>query len=105
MPNSVPAARLLRFGVFELDPRAGELRKKGARLRLPGQPLARENLCLKLALMGLTLISANLKILSGCPSLGPVTACSTWSESHLVQANNLTACSHAAVTTQRDKRH
>jgi TolB-like protein/tetratricopeptide (TPR) repeat protein len=34
-----PAARLLRFGVFELDTRAGELRKRAVRLRLQGQPL------------------------------------------------------------------
>jgi len=39
MSNPAPAARLLRFGMFELDTRAGELRKKGARLRLRGQPL------------------------------------------------------------------
>ena len=32
-------ARLLRFDIFELDLRAGELRKKGAKLRLQGQPL------------------------------------------------------------------
>ncbi len=30
---------LLRFGAFELDVRAGELRKNGARLRLQGQPI------------------------------------------------------------------
>jgi hypothetical protein len=29
----------LRFGVFELDPRAGELRKKGMKVRLQGQPV------------------------------------------------------------------
>jgi TolB-like protein/DNA-binding winged helix-turn-helix (wHTH) protein/Flp pilus assembly protein TadD len=29
----------LRFGVFELDPRAGELRKKGMKIRLHGQPV------------------------------------------------------------------
>ncbi len=34
-----PAARILRFGVFELDTRAGELRKRGMKLRLQGQPL------------------------------------------------------------------
>ena len=28
-----------RFGVFELDPRAGELRKKGMKIRLQGQPV------------------------------------------------------------------
>jgi cholera toxin transcriptional activator len=31
-------ARLLRFGVFELDRTAGELRKNGTRVRLQGQP-------------------------------------------------------------------
>jgi TolB-like protein/tetratricopeptide (TPR) repeat protein len=30
---------MLRFGVFELDTRAGELRKRGVKLRLHGQPL------------------------------------------------------------------
>ncbi len=35
--SSVP--RTLRFGVFELDPQAGELRKKGMKIRLQGQPL------------------------------------------------------------------
>ena len=35
--SSVPPT--LRFGVFELDPRAGELRKKGMRIRLQGQPV------------------------------------------------------------------
>jgi DNA-binding winged helix-turn-helix (wHTH) protein len=33
------ARRLLRFGVFELDARTGELRKRGVRLRLQGKPL------------------------------------------------------------------
>src|SRR5258708_7869465 len=33
-PSSV---RLVRFGVFEIDLRAGELRKKGVRIRLQGQ--------------------------------------------------------------------
>ena len=32
-------ARILRFGVFELDTRAGELHKRGVKLRLQGQPL------------------------------------------------------------------
>src|SRR5271154_5160891 len=39
MPTSELAARLLRFDNFELDVRAGELRKRGVRLRLQGQPL------------------------------------------------------------------
>ena len=34
-PSSV---RLVRFGVFEVDLRAGELRKKGTKIRLQGQP-------------------------------------------------------------------
>src|SRR5437763_9112351 len=34
-----PPARLLRFDNFELDTRAGELRKGGIKLRLQGQPL------------------------------------------------------------------
>jgi len=33
--GSVPPT--LRFGVFELDPRVGELRKKGMKIRLQGQ--------------------------------------------------------------------
>ncbi len=36
---SAPAHRLVRFGVFELDLRSGELRKSGARLSLQQQPL------------------------------------------------------------------
>lgn len=32
-------ARLVRFGVFELDLRAGELRKDGRKLKLTGQPI------------------------------------------------------------------
>ena len=39
MPSSAPHARALRFDHFELDVRAGELRKRGVRLRLQGQPL------------------------------------------------------------------
>src|SRR3989441_8603579 len=35
--SSVPLT--LRFGVFELDPQAGELRKKGMKIRLQGQPV------------------------------------------------------------------
>ena len=44
MPMSSPKSdssnerRLLRFGVFEVDPGAGELRKNGARIRLQEQP-------------------------------------------------------------------
>src|SRR5271155_6122287 len=39
MPTSELGARLLRFDNFELDVRTGELRKRGVRLRLQGQPL------------------------------------------------------------------
>lgn len=39
MHASFPAARVLRFDTFELDVRAGQLRKRGVRLRLQGQPL------------------------------------------------------------------
>ena len=39
MPTSAPAVRRLRFDDFELDVRAGQLRKRGVRLRLQGQPL------------------------------------------------------------------
>ena len=31
--------RVLRFGCFELDPEAGELRRDGAKIRLQEQPL------------------------------------------------------------------
>ena len=32
------AARMIQFGVFEVDLRAGELRRNGARVRLQEQP-------------------------------------------------------------------
>lgn len=38
MPQPSSEARLLRFGVFEVDLTAGELRKNGVRLRLQEQP-------------------------------------------------------------------
>jgi len=38
MPAPQNNSRLARFGVFELDLTAGELRKSGAKLRLQGQP-------------------------------------------------------------------
>jgi len=37
LPSQTP--RLLRFGVFEVDPRARELRKSGLRIKLQDQPL------------------------------------------------------------------
>jgi len=36
--ETVGAPRLTRFGAFEVDLRAGELRKDGAKLKLTGQP-------------------------------------------------------------------
>lgn len=39
MSAPAPTERLLRFDVFELDIRAGELRKRGVKQRLQGQPL------------------------------------------------------------------
>ena len=39
MTTSQPAGRRLCFDVFELDVHAGELRKRGVKLRLQGQPL------------------------------------------------------------------
>jgi DNA-binding response OmpR family regulator len=38
MPSSHRESRPLRFGVFEVDLDAGELRKNGARIRLQEQP-------------------------------------------------------------------
>lgn len=39
MRGSLPASGVLRFDNFELEVRAGQLRKRGVRLRLQGQPL------------------------------------------------------------------
>ncbi len=39
MSTSTPTERVLCFDIFELDIRAGELRKRGVKLRLQGQPL------------------------------------------------------------------
>lgn len=36
--SATPASRVIRFGVFEVDPRSGELRKHGIRIRLQDQP-------------------------------------------------------------------
>lgn len=38
-PSDIPRIRLLRFGPYELDLRAGELRKFGVRVKLRDQPL------------------------------------------------------------------
>jgi cholera toxin transcriptional activator len=37
-PHASPAGRIVRFGVFEMDLAAGELRKSGRRIRLQEQP-------------------------------------------------------------------
>jgi TolB-like protein/DNA-binding winged helix-turn-helix (wHTH) protein/Flp pilus assembly protein TadD len=39
MSPATPPAQIMRFGLFELDVRAGELRKRGVRLPLQGLPL------------------------------------------------------------------
>jgi DNA-binding winged helix-turn-helix (wHTH) protein len=39
LKTSSPTAPPFRFGVFELDPQAGELRKNGMKVRLQGQPV------------------------------------------------------------------
>src|SRR5580700_749392 len=39
MGSSLPPSRLIRFGVFELDLRSGELQKQGRKIRLEGQPV------------------------------------------------------------------
>ncbi|HUU14901.1 MAG TPA: winged helix-turn-helix domain-containing protein, partial [Terriglobia bacterium] len=38
MRPSAPPSTLIRFGVFEVDLRAGELRKQGLRIKLQEQP-------------------------------------------------------------------
>src|SRR5436190_21765892 len=38
IPSNSQTARLVRFGVFEVDPVSGELRKAGVKLKLGGQP-------------------------------------------------------------------
>ncbi len=38
LPPITPARKTIRFGVFEVDLAAGELRKKGSRVRLQEQP-------------------------------------------------------------------
>src|SRR5216684_8757649 len=39
MENSAPVLKVLRFGLFELDLQAGELRKSGVKIKLQEQPL------------------------------------------------------------------
>ena len=38
MANSISSKTVVRFGPFEADLRAGELRKHGLKLKLVGQP-------------------------------------------------------------------
>jgi DNA-binding winged helix-turn-helix (wHTH) protein len=38
MPSSASSTKIVRFGVFEVDLKASELRKHGLRLKLPEQP-------------------------------------------------------------------
>jgi len=38
-PKSAGASKVIRFGTFELDPRTGELRKRGLRVKLQDKPL------------------------------------------------------------------
>src|ERR1700739_3340239 len=38
MPSSTASTKIFRFSVFEVDLKAGELRKNGLRLKLPEQP-------------------------------------------------------------------
>jgi DNA-binding winged helix-turn-helix (wHTH) protein len=38
MSESSPSRRIVRFGVFEANLQAGELRKNGLKIRLGGQP-------------------------------------------------------------------
>src|SRR3954451_8521844 len=37
MDNRRPGAHVIRFGIFELDTRSGELRRHGLRIRFPDQ--------------------------------------------------------------------
>ena len=39
MESPSASLRTVRFGVFEFDPRAGELRKQGVKIKLQGQPI------------------------------------------------------------------
>src|ERR1700693_692962 len=39
MGPAVPSTRVVRFGIFELDLRSGELQKQGRKIRLEGQPV------------------------------------------------------------------
>src|SRR5215470_14848366 len=39
MSSATPPVQVMRFGVFELDVRSGELRKRGVKLPLQGLPI------------------------------------------------------------------
>ena len=69
--SSVPP--ILRFGVFELDPRAGELRKKGMKIRLQGQPV--EILVMLLQRPGETITMLCSGISEAIASLTPSLCC------------------------------
>jgi TolB-like protein/DNA-binding winged helix-turn-helix (wHTH) protein/Flp pilus assembly protein TadD len=49
MSSTAPVVSVLRFDIFELDVRAGELRKHGVKMRLQGQPLQVLEILLKRA--------------------------------------------------------
>ena len=38
MEKTAPNGQVIRFATFEVDPRAGEVRKSGIKLKLSGQP-------------------------------------------------------------------
>jgi len=40
LATSPASPKVFRFGAFEFEPRTGELRKQGLRIRLEGQPVA-----------------------------------------------------------------
>jgi len=40
IPKLAAESRVVRFGTFELDPRTGELRNRGLRVKLQDKPLA-----------------------------------------------------------------
>jgi DNA-binding winged helix-turn-helix (wHTH) protein len=47
MALEAPSPAILRFGVFEVDTRAGELRKQGVRVKVQDQPFRVLTLLLK----------------------------------------------------------
>ena len=57
MSNRRKTGRPIRFGVFELDLRAGELRKYGVKLKLQDKPLALLSILLERPVLDLTLLA------------------------------------------------